>query len=677
MAKNTVTRYRELIEFYGRQEDVVAKNLLRALSIIPDDEEIMLLLEEYVQNHPATKRKQVTGNPFPTPPPPKKQEESDGILLGTDENENPFFLAAKNLVKILLIMGGIGFGKTTAVINILFQLTKKGILWMAMDYKRDYRRIAKETNAVVLRFSQTPNFKWNPLQQIPGTQTLEQDTSFANTLAETCFLREGSTSVIVEKIQKLRTQKKECPTIKDLHDEISALPNKYGREGEWKASSLRALRSLLLSFGEMIGCEQGIDIIDVIRNHNVILELDNAGDFKSFFSTLVANYYLTWKKNNNIRGKEIPIHVNVCDEGVFLFGKNLQKSSPTESLSIISHIQTGREFGEAWIATTNEPSNMIDTIKNNAATKILLRMGDWKNVLDANNSMANTKEQADQTISLRPGEAIAQKEGLKSHKITLTNVPLPEPYPSDEEIEKMSEPIINRYTVITITQAPQKEELQKKEEKPQLLPEEKAFLKDIAQNVTATKTQHYKNAGLSPDKGDRTFKKILKKSLVGEITVNLGGNKKQAKILYLTPDGYAAICQKPTHQSTRGESAEHCFWTHYYNEQLQKSGYKTKISYSIRGKEVDIGVIQKDGLFTAIEICITTTAEHEAQQIQKNLQAEYSHVITLTKEKTKAEKIFSLLKEQGISPEKFFVSPLVPDVTQILKERGCQQCLDS
>ncbi len=668
MAKNSVSHYRELLEFFGLQEEVVAKNLLQALSIIPDDEEVISLLEEYVQNHPATKRKQVTGNPFPTPPPPKEQE-NDSILLGTDENGNLFFLAIKNLVKILLITGQIGFGKTTAVINILFQLTKKGVLWMAMDYKRDYRRIAKETNAVVLRFSQKPNFKWNPLQEIPGTQTLEQDTSFANTLAETCYLREGSTSIIVETLQKLRTQKKECPTIKDLHDAINAIPNKYGREGEWKASSLRALRSLLLSFGEMLNCEQGIDIIDVISNQNVILELDSAGDFKSFFSTLIANYYLLSKKNNNIRGKEAPLHVNVCDEGVFLFGKNLQKNSPTESLSIINNIQTGREFGEAWIATTNEPSNMVDTIKNNAATKILLRMGDWKNVLDANNSMANTKEQADQTITLRPGEAIAQKEGQKSHKITLTNVSLPEPYPSDEEIENLSAPIIQKYQVVPSETPQQIIECPKKEAEEHLDSDEELLLKDVAKKVTCPKTKHFTSCGLSMDKGSRITARLLQKGFLEELTVTIGKTSRLVKILVLTKKSYSALRLSLPKSVTRGEGNTHFYWVTFYTEELEKIGMKAHISHSLNGKETDVAVIQKDGSVLAFEFSVTTTAQHEKDQAERNLEAGFAKVFVLA-EKAKTEKIRSLLMPELLG-KKVFVATLGQEISDIIKmEKG-------
>ena len=665
MVNNHFLYCKKIAEHYGLQEDRLVKNLLTVLSIIPEDAKTAKLLIEYIYGKESTKKKQKSSNPFPTPTPQVQKE--DDIVIGKDENENPYFLPIKNLVKILVFYGGIGFGKTTAIINAVLQLVKKGIRCLIIDYKRDYRRLATIIPIVILRFSQKPNFKWNPLQEINGTSPLEQDTTFATTLAEAEYLREGSINILVETLQKLRTQKKN-PTIKDLHDAINALPYKYGREGEWKASSLRALRSLLISFNEMLSCEEGLDLIRLINDNNVCMEMDNAGSHKSFFSTLTENYYLLYKKNNNIRGTEVPIHVNICDEGLFLFGNNLQKKSPTGCLSIIGNIQTGREFGEAWIIATNEPANMADSIKNNAANKILMRMGDWKNILDANNSMASTKEQADQTVSLRVGEAIAQIEGNKSHKITLTNIDLPSVYPSDEEIKKLSAVTIKEYSAITPPQAPLQESQPKQEEKPTLAPEEEALLKDIAHNITLPKTEHYRRAGLSPDKGDRTYKKISKEGLASEFPVNLGATKRLAKILYLTPKGYDAIGEKPSHKASRGESPEHSFWIHYYSNQLTKGGFKTKISHSIKGKEVDIAVLLEKDSAIAIEICITTTAEHETEQAQKNLTAGYSHVITITKDKGKAEKILELATQQSILQNKITVSPFVPDICELMGE---------
>ncbi|NCU31397.1 MAG: hypothetical protein EOM23_00340 [Candidatus Moranbacteria bacterium] len=655
---NTIQSIKEKIDFYGLWEDPRILSLFRVLFINPEDESVATQLHKIIKTHPKALKKQLSSNPFPCPD-AHSYEEND-ILLGVDENEIPYYINAKSFVKILLVMGAIGFGKTYVMLNIILQLLSQKIRVLVFDFKKDLRGIAANSQLVFLQFCEKPNFQWNPLQKIKGITRKEQWHIFANCLSETTYLRQGSSAILHEALNELSNNDAEI-TIQELYSHIRSKKYTTPRENEWKASILRGLRTLLLNAEPIISCKKGIDIIDLIENNDTILELDQAGDLKSFFPTLISSYLLKSKINRNIRSANAPLHITVCDEGNFLFSKMIQRHSIAGIPSIIAHIQTGREFGSGWLITTNEPQEMSDTIKNNAANKIMLYLGDWPNIYNANKAMAHNDIQTQFTQRLGIGEGIVKKEGGQSHKITLKEPDIKPTIISDDEIRSMSKSVIDKYPVITEV----KESMLQKPKEPTLSNDEMTLLKDIHANITLSKTEHYKSAGFSADKGNRLSKKLIEEDFIKESDINMGGAVRQAKILFLTDNGYSAIKATPSCHKTRGDGDEHLFWTTLYHKQLLESGIHSEISHRLNSKEADLGIINPDKSITAIEISITTTAEHEADQALRDIAAGFK-IVHIIADKKKAEKITSLLPR---SQENISVHTFEPNINTILNKK--------
>lgn len=661
---NKARYYKEEIEKFGLAEDKIALSLLWAIVLRPEDQKAQERLESYIKQQPQVRKKLAFGSPFSVPS--LQDAKSGDIRIGTDEYGNPFFLNAYELVKHLGVGAASGFCKTSLIKILQCGLFRLGISFFACDYKNDSPELLPDVKMVVLRASHDSNFCINPLQQLPGVDIATQDTTFVQCLSEACSLQDGSQFLLLSHLKKLR-QSHSFPTVLELLESVKNDEHTNRRFADWKVSSLRSLESLVRLFHKMLLCRKGIDLIDLVSNNNVVLLLDNAGEFRTFWPILFLSYYLKWKMSANLKDERAKLHINFCDEGNLLFSRQIQKDSVAKIPLLLSILQLCRQYREGIVISSNHVRELSDIVIANTAGKAAGFLGDDNDCYIMSRAMGMTPEQANHIKTLKQGEMIVRREGFPSFKVILDYPPQPT-YLSKEEVDKLSLPVLQRYELILPQIAAQQKNPQQQE--PLLSPDEEAFLKDVALHITATKTSHYQNCAFSMDKGDRTFKKVFAKGLVFELCVNLGGNQKVAKILHLTEKGFAAIKQKPTYQVTRGEGAEHNFWTHYYNEQLQKGGYKTKISHSIKGKEVDVGIIRDDGSVVALEVSISTTAEHEAGQIVRNIEAGYSFVFTLTKDKAKAEKVLSLLKEQGVSPQKFFVTQFVPDVTQILKERS-------
>lgn len=102
---------------------------------------------------------------------------------------------------------------------------------------------------------------------------------------------------------------------------------------------------------------------------------------------------------------------------------------------------------------------------------------------------------------------------------------------------------------------------------------------------------------------------------------------------------------------------------HKYLQQLikrwgEERGYKSTIEKQIAGGSVDVA-LEKDGQTIACEISITTTAEHEIDNIQKCLDAGFAQIVVITTEQRNLDKIKNAasvtLGEDRFSTVKFFL----------------------
>jgi len=399
-------------------------------------------------------------------------------------------------------------------------------------------------------------------------------------------------------------------------------------------------------------------------------------------------------------------HFIFIDESNFILSKAMQKHSVTGGLKVLEFIKLCRGFMESIIMATNHPNDIVEAAHVNTATKIVMHLGDMNNINNAGKSSAFTLKQIEHIPKLRQGQGIAVKEGINPYPVNFSLFSLPIREVTDKEVEQRCAQKLSQYEIKIRKDEFGIEELEKletcpkcgaghltlkegkygsfigcdqypkcnytaqfKNKPPMFTSDEHKLLMDVALHPTATKTAHYKDIGFSMDKGNRITKKLLKYNLVRELAINLSGRQREAKILYLTDEGYKTINMQPDKQVSRGEGPEHSFWIKLLKNNLIENGINAVINHNLKGKEPDIAVIKQNGEIWAIEISITTNPAHELGQIRKDLKAGYDNVITFLKEPQKAQDLFSLVMDsREVDSEKVVVSQLIGDISNIIKQ---------
>jgi len=692
----------KIIEYYGLQNNTIILARLRKLMLNPKSTDAYQKLIDTIHSNPQVKRKILSQNPFATPPPPSTHQEGD-VRIGTDENSNPYYINIRSLVKNLIAAASIGFGKTYFFYNLAYELFKQKIRFLWIDFKQDAQALSKHIPMLILPFNEKGLFKFNPLQKVSGVSRLEHFHLFISILSEHAWLMEGSSALLLDTLLQLDNKKDGCITIAETYEAIQKLKLRTPRPLAWRDSCLRALRMLTSSYGKILNCYDGLPI-QAIGEHNTALDLRSAGTFKGYWGTFMPSLFLLWKISNNIRGPEAPIHICICDEGNHLLGKAVQRNANMGMPTILSLIQTSREFGEGFLISTNEPNAMAETAIVNAATKMLFRLNEWENISSMSRNMTLTKTQATYAASMEPGEAIIKKEKEKyAHIIQLDPPPFTPQHVSSQEIEDANKPILEQYPVTTPKEKISLEDFVPGQKCPQcagqlvirhgsrgkfigcdqfpvckhtenlthdqpaqLTSDQRDLLWHIKLHPELSKTQHYKALGFSAGKADSLIKKI--RHLVREIIIPTGNKGRQPVYLAITREAYAELGTEPP-LTTRGAGIEHDFHINRYANQLSNAGYKAEPNFTLKNKECDIGITMPSGQIIAVEICATTTIDWEAEQIIKNLNAGFDHSYTLVTQENKVASLGEKARQQLTQEQqdKTTITPLVHDITELIK----------
>lgn len=123
--------------------------------------------------------------------------------------------------------------------------------------------------------------------------------------------------------------------------------------------------------------------------------------------------------------------------------------------------------------------------------------------------------------------------------------------------------------------------------------------------------------------------------------------------------------QTKAEEYVKKESAKIELREHQYVQELLKRtgesfGFKSTIEEPVAGGRVDVGMV-RDNLRIACEITVTTSPEHEIENIKKCLNAKYNHVIAVSKNPDRLEKVRILANNQLTHTELQKVSFLIPE----------------
>jgi len=200
-----------------------------------------------------------------------------------------------------LDIGATGSGKSIAFFGLQDEFLRIGRNYISIGFKRDGRhRIRQVSNLLVFIISQNANFGWNITISPKGVAQKDWDLTWCRVFCETQNLSLGMESMLLEFVEKLR-KKNDVITIEMLYKEIKEAGFKAFRNVNWQASLVNRLEALC-RFNKMLNTSKPFPLEKLVENYPIEFELDDAGEFKSTFATLISVHLYKYRIANNLRG---------------------------------------------------------------------------------------------------------------------------------------------------------------------------------------------------------------------------------------------------------------------------------------------------------------------------------------------------------------------------------------
>jgi excisionase family DNA binding protein len=202
----------------------------------------------------------------------------------------------------------------------------------------------------------------------------------------------------------------------------------------------------------------------------------------------------------------------------------------------------------------------------------------------------------------------------------------------------------------------------------ELEPAERKLLEFISENPGKFVTQIYRELGLSGYKGDRLKAGLVERGLIVQKETRDGKRGRMAKVLEET--GKAASPRRKPPAAGKGGDV-HQRLQAVIREQAELYGWQAVVEERIARslESVDVG-LRRDDVRVAIEICSTTKAGHEMENVRKCLEAGYDYVVSVGSDdkslqllKAEARKVFSPRERERI---RFYPPPRVKDFLRSL-----------
>lgn len=587
--------------------------------------------------------------PDPFEPNPTSNEVDGEIKIGKVRQSGvPFGLNLEELKEHTLITGRSGSGKTTIIYLMMLQLLKKGVPFLAFDFKQDYRHLLKyKSDVYVFNWK---NFKFNPLRPPNGCDPIIWMQAFNNVFAQSYWLRAGSKGMIQQHVKKLYTDygvfegKDTYPTMYDLLESVDKhwLERKYGREAGFKESTQNRVDECITPMSGMLDCDKGFPIEDLL-NKTVVFELDGLlSENQIFLVTIMLRFIFQYRISNVHRG---PLrHVIFFDEAKMVYDKSrdfIQDLGINEVAQFTSQI---REFGEGLVVADQMPIVLSDSIKSNVYTTICMSQSGGKNTHDMALALGlQTKDQVNclqQLVSDKNEqvfEAVVRMSGRWPTPFIIHVIPYPvEKTITDDDvthrmkplIESLNRKLIPRTKYSFILEDKRKQEYEQKAEQRETRQEEAeqkkefegATLIKILMNIREYPFIDQKERvsmlglGSSSSTTDRYFKELIGQGFVTKHTIGLGRGQ-STKVLYEIAEKGAEYAKMNKVGIPGKGDFKHKFWQHIIQKFFQDIGYNAEIEKRYGIKNVDIG-FDMHGKTTAVEIELSS--DHLIENIQRD-----------------------------------------------------------
>ena len=407
----------------------------------------------------------------------KSAQSQDSILLGwqAGKSQNQALVPLNNFNKHVFICGVPGSGKTTAVLNLLFQLwTEHGIPFLIIEpAKTEYRAMLKcvykeeelkrDRNPTTSQYITARNveksigklqselliyslgnervcpFRFNPFA-FYGKTTLDEHIS----TLEACFkgalpLSGVMPALLAEAIEQVYAKRgwqpqdtadygihyqREFPTMQELYLEITEILDSKQYSDDIKSNLKTALEVrigglLRRSVGSMLNTRTSVPDIETLMENPVVLEMDSLNEEQAnlmtmfILATLRQYARVTRKSGSPLK------HITVIEEAHNIVGTDGQASGEEDESNpkaeatkyIVRMLAEMRALGEGMIIADQLPSAVSPEVIKNTNVKLAHRTVSGDDREILQQSMLLTGTQSEDLARANPGEAYLFMEG--------------------------------------------------------------------------------------------------------------------------------------------------------------------------------------------------------------------------------------------------------------------------
>jgi len=615
-------------------------------------------------------------------PPPKEVVDGEypiGMVIYNEKVLYPFGLREEEFCQHIGIFGRSGAGKTNVGFILVENLLKRGKPILILDWKRNYRDLlayVKGHDFLVFTVGRNVSpFQFNPLIPPAGTQPTTWLKKIIEIMAGAFYVGEGVIYLMQKAIDAVykefgiyRGKIEQYPTMRDILERLKEYKAK-GREINWLASTLRTVASLCFGeMGKVINVRNHIGIEELLKK-NVIMELDALTNTdKTFFIEAL----LLWIHHYRLAegDREQFKHCILVEEAHHLFMKREAiKERTTETV-----MREIRELGEAIVIITQHPSLISIPALGNTYCTLTFNLKHKADVSTAANYMLLESESKKYLGKLPVGYATVKLQGrwFEPFLIKIPLMRIKKGLVTDRAIRAKtggyftySSPVEAQNGSFGVIPAGHKERGLLKEgysrhveSENEVIPEEekdlteigKRFIMDIVNSPFTGVANRYKRLKMSTRNGNAIKELLIKKELVRreEIATRNG----RIVLLELTKRGEDIAkksgCKLKKLNGRAGP--EHEYWRYRIGKYYEKHGYKVSMEMPVNG-QVDI-VAEKGEQRIAVEIETGKRISRAISNIEKDLKADFTMVISVATSRSVEEKIRNQLKEKELDKDR-------------------------
>jgi hypothetical protein len=657
-------------------DDDLGQSLIRAWSVGACDEHLEQMIHNIVR---PLRTQEAFGTllPFRNP----RLQEGD-VLLGRDPSGHDIYVPLQWLVSGLLIAANTGGGKSVLLCWLLLQIVQHGcVVWASDMYKsqiRQWRPLFRRTGVdlIVLRAS---DWKYN-LLQASHCDPRKHLSMVLDLLMRGLALPPRARTILQQGCHSLYQQfsvwngrTDAYPCLFDLYEWVRSTG---GLNAAAREAILDRLGALLGSLTPQCAAyRKGWNPVDLAR-FSIDFEMRGSSELVKQLLLEPALYTLLHHQLD-YGTVNAPIELFVAfEDSQRFFDAHQSSAAEITPMDELAGVIRGSGKGLGVIVQTMQ--GVSRRLIPNLATKIMGRQGSHEDYRRLGADLAMNPQQIDWARrNLKPGVFVAQvAEGNWREPFVLTVPFVKTPVVvSDKEVADSVraldglavvpasefarwEPhhlihIAGRVPAPGPARAPQaavknpdhpaSDPARVSAQAPPVSKEALDYLQFALQEPFLKINERDEKLGLSAWKGNRIRDELASKGLIKTVPVNPGPRGTRSLLIQLTEQGRnlaASLGMKVSQGHGRG-GILHQWWTHTIVEWLRANRFEPIIEDDSVGARVDIRVPIPPDHHLAIEI--ETSPGNESHNIQKDLEAGYDQVLSLSKEPGQLSRVRALL----------------------------------